>query len=93
MAVLADPDAFELPRRGDRAFAVLTSVVAVAVTAGDVERWDAAWRVIARAARTAPDVATLAARTLAARRPPGATIPAALLELAPILRSAGLLGD
>jgi hypothetical protein len=93
MAVLADPDAFELPRRGDRAFAVLTSVVAVAVAAGDVERWDAAWRVIAKAARTAPDVATLAARTLAGRRPPGARIPAALLELTPILRSAGLLGD
>ncbi|MGW3346438.1 AAA family ATPase [Nonomuraea rubra] len=93
VAVLADPDAFELPRRGDRAFAVLTSVVAVAVAAGDVERWDAAWKVIAKAARTAPDVATLAARTLAGRRPPGARIPAALLELTPILRSAGLLGD
>ncbi|UBU12674.1 AAA family ATPase [Nonomuraea gerenzanensis] len=93
MAVLAGPDAFELPRRGDRAFAVLTSVVAVAVAAGDVERWNAAWRVIAKAARTAPDVATLAARTLAGHRPPGAEIPAALLELSPILRSAGLLGD
>ncbi|AQZ68474.1 MoxR-like ATPases [[Actinomadura] parvosata subsp. kistnae] len=90
-AVLANPDAFELPRRGDRAFAVLTSVVAVAVSAGDVERWDAAWRVIAKAARTAPDVATLAARTLAAHRPPGARIPDALLELTPILRAAGLL--
>ncbi|NJP93650.1 AAA domain-containing protein [Nonomuraea sp. FMUSA5-5] len=90
-AVLANPDAFELPRRGDRAFAVLTSVVAVAVSAGDVERWDAAWRVIAKAARTAPDVATLAARTLAAHRPAGARIPDALLELTPILRAAGLL--
>ncbi|MCF6468592.1 AAA family ATPase [Nonomuraea sp. MG754425] len=91
VAVLADPDGFELPRRGDRAFAVLTSVVAVAVAAGDVTSWDAAWRVIARAARTAPDVATLAARTLAGRRPRGAAIPSALLELTPILRAAGLL--
>lgn len=91
VAVLDDPDAFELPRRSDRAFAVLTSVVAVAVAAGDVSHWDAAWKVIAKAARTAPDVATLAARTLAGRRPPGARIPVTLLELTPILRAAGLL--
>ncbi|SEH01594.1 MoxR-like ATPase [Nonomuraea solani] len=93
VAVLRDPDGFELPRRGDRAFAVLTSVVAVAVAAGDAEVWDAAWKVIAKAARTAPDVATLAARTLARRRPAGARIPTALLELTPILRAAGLLHD
>ncbi|GAA2209672.1 MoxR family ATPase [Nonomuraea monospora] len=92
-AVLANPDAFDLPHRSDRAFAVLTSVVAVAVSAGDADRWDAAWRVIAKAARTAPDVASLAARTLAGHRPPGAAIPSALLELTPILRAAGLLGD
>ncbi|MEV4170516.1 AAA family ATPase [Nonomuraea sp. NPDC049709] len=93
VAVLDDPDGFELPRRADRAFAVLTSVVAVAVADGDVSRWDAAWRVIAKAARTAPDVATLAARALAGRRPAGARIPAALLELTPILRAAGLLHE
>ncbi|MEU8400932.1 AAA family ATPase [Nonomuraea sp. NPDC048892] len=93
MAVLADPDAFELPRRGDRAFAVLTSVVAVAVADGSGELWDAAWRVIAKAAGTAPDVATLAARALAHRRPPGARLPVALLELTPILRAAGLLHE
>jgi hypothetical protein len=38
-----------------------------------------------------PDVATLVARTLAGRRPAGATIPTALLELTPILRDAGLI--
>ncbi|MFC4008378.1 AAA family ATPase [Nonomuraea purpurea] len=91
MTVLQNPDAFELPGRGDRAFAVLTSVVSVTVAAGDADLWQAAWRVIAKAARTAPDVATLAARTLAAHRPAGARIPEALLELAPILRAAGLI--
>lgn len=91
VAVLRDPDAFELPQRSDRAFAVLTSVVAVAVAAGDKEMWDAAWRVVAKAARSAPDVATLVARTLAGRRPAGAQIPTALLELTPILRAAGLI--
>jgi hypothetical protein len=36
-------------------------------------------------------VATLVARTLASNRPAGAELPEAVLELAPILRAAGLL--
>jgi hypothetical protein len=36
-------------------------------------------------------VATLVARTLAANRPEGAEVPETLLELAPVLRAAGLL--
>ncbi len=89
--VLADPDSFELPERSDRAFAVLTGVAAVAVARGEIESWDAAWRVVAKAARRAPDVATLVARTLATHRPDGAEVPAAVLDLAPVLRAAGLL--
>jgi MoxR-like ATPase len=90
-AVLADPDSFELPSRSDRMFAVLTSIAAVAVAADDRDMWEAGWKVIAKAARVAPDVATLAARTLAGKRPAGAQVPAALLELTPILRAAGLI--
>jgi hypothetical protein len=90
-AVLADPDSFVLPERSDRAFAVLTAVASVAVLDGTPERWQQAWRVVARAADAAPDVATLVARTLAANRPEGADVPEALLELAPVLRAAGLL--
>jgi hypothetical protein len=89
--VLADPGSFELPDRSDRAFAVLTAVAAVAVARGDITSWDAAWQVVARAAQAAPDVATLVARTLATRRPDGAELPAAVLDLAPVLRAAGLL--
>jgi hypothetical protein len=90
-AVLADPDAFELPERSDRAFAVMTAVATVAVAGGDPERWQQAWRVVSKAAERAPDVATLVARTLAANRPPGAELPESLLELAPILRASGLM--
>jgi AAA domain (dynein-related subfamily) len=89
--VLADPDGFVLPERSDRAFAVLTAVASVAVADGSDERWQQAWRVVARAADGAPDVATLVARTLAANRPAGAEVPEALMELAPVLRAAGLL--
>jgi MoxR-like ATPase len=89
--VLADPESFELPERSDRAFAVLTAVVAVAVSHGDTESWAAAWQVVAKAARTAPDVATLVAQTLAAARPAGAALPIEVLELIPVLRAAGLM--
>ena len=91
--VLADPDSFELPERSDRAFAVLTAVAAVAVSHGDAETWAAAWRVVAKAARTAPDVATLVARTLASARPAGAALPIEVLELIPVLRAAGLMPE
>ena len=91
-AVLADPDGFVLPERSDRAFAVLTAVASVAVADGGQQRWRQAWRVVARAADGAPDVAALVARTLATHRPPGAEVPEALMELAPVLRAAGLLG-
>ena len=89
--VLANPDAFVLPERSDRAFAVMTAVATVAIAGGDPERWQRAWRVVAKAAERAPDVATLVARTLAANRPPGAELPESVLELAPVLRAAGLL--
>ena len=91
-AVLADPDGFELPERSDRAFAVLTAVASVAVARGDAESWAAAWRVVERVADRAPDVAALAARTLAGARPPGAELPGGLLQMAPVLRAAGLMG-
>jgi dynein-related subfamily AAA family protein len=90
-AVLADPDSFELPERTDRAFAALTAVATVAIAGGDPDRWQRAWLVVARVAESAPDVATLVARTLAAHRPPGAELPEAVLGLAPIMRAAGLL--
>jgi hypothetical protein len=90
-AVLADPEGFELPTRGDRAYAALAAVVSYAVTQGRPEHWDAAWTVVARVAVATPDIAVLAARMLAARRPDGARIPAQVQALAPVLRSAGLL--
>ncbi|HEX4724915.1 MAG TPA: MoxR family ATPase [Pseudonocardiaceae bacterium] len=92
-AVLADPDSFELPERSDRAFAVLTAVASVAIAHGDADSWTAAWRVLAKATTAAPDVATLVAQSLAAARPAGAALPPEVLDLTPVLRAAGLLGD
>jgi AAA domain (dynein-related subfamily) len=90
-AVLADPDSFVLPRRGDRAYAALAAVAAVVAADPTPERWAAGWRVLGRAASGAPDVAAVAARTLARCRPDGTPLPAEIRLFAPVLRDAGLL--
>jgi hypothetical protein len=90
-AVLAYPDAFVMPERGDRAYAALTSVAAAVAADPTADRWARGWRAFGRAADAAPDVAAAAARTLARCRPPGAPIPAEVKAFAPLLRDAGLL--
>lgn len=90
-AVLADPGGFTLPERGDRAYAALTSVAAAVAAEPTVDRWAAGWVAFAKAATAAPDVAAVAARTLARCRPPGAPVPPEAQAFAPLLRDAGLL--
>lgn len=90
-AILADPDSFVLPERGDRAYAALSSVAAaVAANPGD-GRWARGWRAFGRAAGAAPDVAAAAARTLARCRPPGEPVPPEVELFLPLLRDAQLL--
>lgn len=87
--LLADPESFELPERSDRAFAVLTAVASVVRAKADTASWTAAWRVVAKAAEVAPDVAILVAQSLATARPRGAALPSDVLAvLAPVLRAA-----
>lgn len=89
-SVLADPDGFELPHRGDRAYAVLTSVAAAVAANSTVERWAAGWRIMGRAGEQAPDVAAMAARILVRCRPEGAPTPPEAAAFLPLLRDAGL---
>jgi AAA domain (dynein-related subfamily) len=89
--VLAYPERFTLPERGDRAYAALTSVAAAVAADNSGDRWERGWRAFARAAASAPDVAAAAARTLARCRPPGAAIPDEVKTFTPLLRDAGLL--
>jgi hypothetical protein len=90
-AALADPSSFTLPRRSDRAYAAVTAVAAVVAADPTPDRWAAGWRVLGVAAKSAPDVAAIAARALASCRPAGAPIPAEVRQFAPILRDAGVL--
>ena len=91
-AVLADPASFTLPRRSDRAYAAVSAVAAVVAADPTPQRWAAGWQVLGIAAKSAPDVAAVAARILARCQPAGAPIPAEVRQFAPVLREAGLLG-
>jgi hypothetical protein len=90
-AVLADPDSFVLPERGDRAYAALSSIASAVAADPTVPRWEAGWVVFGNAGEQAPDVAAAAARTLARCRPPGTPVPRQVQAFAPLLRDAGLL--
>jgi hypothetical protein len=88
--VLAHPDQFRLPSRGDQAFAVLAAVASAVIGNLSRERWLAAWEILARAAEQGgKDVAAAAAKSLAAARRPGLPLPVAeLREFLPLLQAA-----
>jgi len=89
-AVLADPTGFQLPERGDRAYAVLMSVAAAVASDATPQRWAAGWQVLGRAGERVPDVAAMAARSLVRCRPDGAATPPEAAVFLPLLRDAGL---
>lgn len=89
--VLADPDAFEVPERHDRAHAVLTSVAAAVAAKPTPQRWLAGWKVVGKVGEHAPDVGAVAARTLAQCRPAGVSAPPEVKLFLPLLKDAGWL--
>lgn len=91
--VLAHPDQFTVPERGDRAFATLTAVVSAAVGNLTKDRWLAAWTVLARAAdQGAKDIAAASATSLARARRPGLPLPQKeLLGFVPLFRKGGFM--
>jgi AAA domain (dynein-related subfamily) len=88
---LQNPTSFELPERGDRAYAALSAIAAAVAVKPTIERWNAAWEIVATSSGHAPDIAAVAARILAGCRPEGAATPRGAERFAPILREAGLL--
>lgn len=87
--LLADPDGFKVPERGDRVHAILSAVAAAVAARPTVERWLAGWRVLGRAGEQAPDVAAVAAQVLARCQPPGAVPPPEVKLFAALLKEAG----
>ncbi|MFJ5924727.1 AAA family ATPase [Kitasatospora sp. NPDC092948] len=75
--LLADPDGAVLPERGDLRQAVLDAVVSAVRSRPTVQRWDAAWALMARALQTgSPDVLLVPVTTLASLRRPDWEVPA-----------------
>jgi hypothetical protein len=89
--VLADPDGFRLPERGDQAYAVLSAVAAAVAARPTVERWQAGWRILGKASERAPDIAAVAAKVLSRCQPAGVAAPPEVRLFAPLLKDAGLL--
>ncbi|MFD9972212.1 AAA family ATPase [Streptomyces sp. NPDC059011] len=92
--VLAAPDAFALPERGDRQLAFLIAVVAAVRSDLTRERWEAGWTVLAKAVDAGvPDVAARAATDLAAMRRADWPVPAGMDAFLDLLRQSGALAD
>jgi hypothetical protein len=91
--LLKKPSSYMHPKRKDRAYAVLTSVVQHAIAKLDSKSWEAAWQILGMAARAGgSDVAAASARSLAREMRPGLALPADdLKEFVPVLRAAGML--
>ncbi|MFF7145873.1 AAA family ATPase [Streptomyces nodosus] len=90
--VLADPDAFALPERGDRQLAFLIAVVAAVQSHLTRERWEAGWAVLAKAVdRGVPDVAARAAVDLAALRDTDWPVPDGIDAFLDLLQLSGAL--
>ncbi|MFD6392226.1 AAA family ATPase [Nocardia sp. NPDC060259] len=81
--LLADPDAAELPERGDLRQAALDAVVAAVRKRPEKARWAAAWKLLVKAVDTgAPDLVVVPATTLATLRRDNWEVPAAIEQLA-----------
>ncbi|MFC8533096.1 AAA family ATPase [Streptomyces sp. NPDC057249] len=90
--VLADPDAFALPERGDRQLAFLIAVVAAVQAEPTRPRWEAGWAVLAKAvAAGVPDVAARAAVDLAAMRDTDWPVPEGIDAFLELLQLSGAL--
>ncbi|MDX3101108.1 AAA family ATPase [Nonomuraea angiospora] len=90
--VLANPDAFALPARGDRQLAFLTAVVSAVQSDLTRRRWEAGWAVLAKAVDAGvPDVAARAAADLAALRDTDWPVPSGIDAFLDLLQLSGAL--
>jgi len=90
--VLADPSLLQMHDRGDRAYAVLSSVAAAVLGNNTIPRWTQGWEVLLRAAQqNRVDVAAMAARALASNQPANLVkMPKAIDAFIPVLQAAGM---
>lgn len=79
--LLKDPDKLEVTDRTDKMYAILNSVIAAIVENNTSDRWHAGWFILEKAAtESAPDVATMSAKTLLQNKPDNADVPVQQLK-------------
>jgi hypothetical protein len=90
--IIRDPDKLVLPKRGDRAYAVLSGIAALVVANNTEDRWKSAWVVMSKAAEMkVPDIAAACARILVKNRwKANALPPKDALRFKSVLEGAGL---
>jgi hypothetical protein len=90
--LLRDPKGLRLPKEGDKQYAVLSAVVAVVVSRNTLERWQAAWRVLAQAASLGvDDIAGAVALQLARAAKPNYIPPDEIRAFLPLLQRANIV--
>ncbi len=93
--LLAHPDTFVVPAKGDVTFAILSSVVTAAKGKLTKKRWNAAWQILGMAADAQKaDIAAIPAKSLAKARKTGKgtlDVPKNIKSFVPVLKKAGLL--
>ncbi len=94
-ALLANPESFKVPSKGDVTFAILSSVVTAATADLTKKNWDAAWKILGAAATAQKaDIAAIPAKNLAKARKDSdkLKVPKDVKAFVPVLKKAGLLG-
>jgi hypothetical protein len=81
------------PKRGDRQFAVLSSISAAIIAKNTPARWKKGWVVLNHVAKEAGDICASVARTLAKNRPSGTSAPVEAKVFFPLLQKAGLVAS
>lgn len=89
--VLANPEKFKLPKRGDRVYACLSSVLAAILNNNTPKRWVAGWKVLAKTQDEGmADIGASMAITLGKNRPDHTSPPAEANKFMAILKQAGV---
>lgn len=79
--LLKNPDLLEVTNRTDKMYAILNSVTAAILENNTNDRWYAGWFILEKAAtESAPDVATMGAKTLVQNKPENADMPVEQLK-------------
>ena len=87
--LLANPKKWKIPKRSDIILLTLNSLAIHVIEDGSIQKWEQAWEVLDRIIENKqPDLAAMAGRKLARRKPEGAKNPKCVIKLFELLEAA-----